>query len=77
MRWQREDNHLVLDWLEADGPEVRTVALESFGSRRLIEGQLSGSVIRRLDKDGVNRRLEFPLSRATPGTSPADPSRAD
>jgi two-component sensor histidine kinase len=80
VRWQREDNHLVLDWREADGPEVRTAALESFGSRllrRLVEGQLSGSVIRRLDKDGVNCRLEFPLSPVTPVISPADRSRAD
>jgi two-component sensor histidine kinase len=62
--WRLEGNHLVLDWLEADGPEVRTAALESFGSRllrRLIEGQLGGSVIRKLEKDGVTCRLEFPV----------------
>lgn len=62
--WKLEDNHLVLDWLEADGPEVRTAALESFGSRllrRLVEGQLGGSVIRRFDKGGVTCRLEFPV----------------
>jgi len=54
----------VLDWLKADGLEVRTAALESFGSRllrRLIEGQLGGSVIRQLEKDGVTCRLEFPV----------------
>jgi len=62
--WRLEGNHLVLDWQEADGPEVRTAALESFGSRllrRLIEGQLGGSVIRQLAKDGVTCRLEFPV----------------
>jgi two-component sensor histidine kinase len=64
VHWRLEGNHLVLDWLEADGPEVRTAALESFGSRllrRLIEGQLGGSVIRRLEKNGVTCRLEFPV----------------
>jgi two-component sensor histidine kinase len=63
VRWKLEDNHLILDWLEADGPEVRTAALESYGSRllrRLIEGQLGGSVIRRLEQNGVVCRLEFP-----------------
>ena len=64
VRWSLEGNHLVLDWREADGPEVRTSALESFGSRllrRLIEGQLGGSVIRRLEPNGVICRLEFPV----------------
>lgn len=68
--WRLEGNHLVVDWLEADGPEVRTAALESFGSRllrRLIEGQLGGSVIRQLEKEGVTCRLEFPVHMvATP-----------
>ena len=64
VRWHRERNHLVMDWREADGPEVRTAALESFGSRllgRLIEGQLNGSIQRRLDKSGVVCAIEFPL----------------
>ena len=62
--WKLEDNHLVLDWREADGPEIRTAALESFGSRllrRLIEGQLGGSIIRQFDRSGVTCRLEFPV----------------
>lgn len=64
VNWSLEGNHLVLDWREADGPEVRTAALESFGSRllrRLIEGQLGGSVIRQLEPNGVTCRLEFPV----------------
>lgn len=64
VQWKLEGNHLVLDWLEADGPDVRTDALESFGSRllrRLIEGQLGGSVTRQLDKRGVTCRVEFPV----------------
>lgn len=50
---------------ESDGPEVRTAALESFGSRllrRLIEGQLRGSVVRQMEKDGVICLLEFPIT---------------
>jgi two-component sensor histidine kinase len=72
--WRHEGNHLVLDWLEADGPEVRTAALESFGSRllrRLIEGQLGGSVIRQLEKDGVTCRLEFPVRVVVTTDEPA------
>ena len=71
--WKLEDNHLAVDWLEADGPEVRTAALESFGSRllrRLVEGQLGGSVIRQFDRNGVTCRLEFPVRIvATPDQS--------
>jgi two-component sensor histidine kinase len=66
--WHLDGNHVVVDWREADGPEVRTAALESFGSRllrRLVEDQLRGSVIRRLDKGGVNCRLEFPVGTVT------------
>ena len=62
--WRIDRNHLVVDWREADGPEVRTAALESFGSRllrRLIEGQLGGSIQRRLEKNGVICVMEFPL----------------
>jgi two-component sensor histidine kinase len=65
VQWRLEGNHLVVDWREADGPEVRTAALESFGSRllrRLIEGQLRGSVIRQMEKDGVTCLLEFPIT---------------
>lgn len=68
IRWRVEGNHLVLEWREADGPEVRTAALESFGSRllrRLIEGQLKGSVIRHLERNGVICQLEFPLDEAS------------
>ena len=72
--WRMEGNHLVLDWLEADGPEVRTAALESFGSRllrRLIEGQLGGSVVRQLEKNGVTCRLEFPVRMVVTPDKPA------
>jgi two-component sensor histidine kinase len=65
VQWRLEGNHLVVEWYEADGPEVRTAALESFGSRllrRLIEGQLRGSVVRQMAKDGITCVLEFPIA---------------
>jgi len=37
----------------------------SFGSHlscRLIEGQLHGSIVRQMEKDGVTCRLEFPIT---------------
>jgi two-component sensor histidine kinase len=79
VHWRLEGNHLVVDWREADGPEVRIAALESFGSRllrRLIEDQLRGSVVRQMEKDGVTCRLEFPI--ASVGIErPADKSSQD
>lgn len=68
VRWGIDRNHLVIDWREANGPEVRTAALESFGSRllrRLIEGQLQGNVQRRLEPDGVICLMEFPLAESS------------
>jgi two-component sensor histidine kinase len=65
VQWRLEGNHLVVEWRESDGPEVRTAALESFGSRllrRLIEGQLRGSIVRQMEKDGVTCLLEFPIT---------------
>jgi two-component sensor histidine kinase len=72
--WRVDRNYLIIDWREADGPEVRAAALESFGSRllrRLIEGQLKGSVTRQLERSGVVCEIEFPL-----GTFPAQPAPA-
>ena len=79
VQWRLEGNHLVVQWRESDGPEVRTAALESFGSRllrRLIEGQLRGSIVRQMEKDGVTCLLEFPIT--TVGVErPADKSSHD
>lgn len=63
--WRREDEHLVLEWREIDGPEVRAAAIENFGSRllrRLVEGQLKGSVRRELAGAGVTCIVEFSLA---------------
>jgi two-component sensor histidine kinase len=78
VRWRLEGNHLVLDWREADGPEVRSAALESFGSRllrRLIEGQLRGSIVRHLERNGVVCTLEFPLASVQGQHAPSETSR--
>jgi two-component sensor histidine kinase len=60
--WRREGSHLMLDWRESDGPIVQAAALESFGSRllkRLVEGQLGGSLRRHLHHSGVTCAIEF------------------
>lgn len=79
VQWRLEGNHLVVEWCEADGPEVRIAALESFGSRllrRLIEDQLRGSVVRQMEKDGVTCLLEFPIT-SVGIERPADKSSQD
>lgn len=78
--WHREANHLVLEWCESDGPEVRAAAIENFGSRllkRLVEGQLRGSVRRQLADQGITCILEFPVpdSNASSRPSTAEASR--
>ncbi len=68
VRWRVEGDHIVVEWAETDGPEVRAMALESFGSRllrRLVEGQLRGSLTRRLDRRGVTCVIEFPAGMAS------------
>jgi two-component sensor histidine kinase len=80
VQWRLEGNHLVVDWREADGPEVRTAALESFGSRllrRLIEGQLRGSIVRQMEKDGVTCLLEFPITVVRAEPRPANESSSE
>ena len=71
--WRRERDHLVLEWCEADGPQVRAAAIENFGSRllkRLVEGQLRGSVRRQLAEEGISCILEFPLLRRNLSSRP-------
>ena len=74
VEWRPADGHLLLEWREFDGPDVRAHAIESFGSRllrRLVEGQLKGSIRRELTAKGVSCFLEFPL----PGLDQADPAK--
>jgi two-component sensor histidine kinase len=76
--WRKEGDHLVLEWCEADGPEVRAAAIENFGSRllkRLVEGQLKGSVRRQLAEEGISCILEFPVPDRNP--SPCARSTAE
>jgi len=65
VRWKLESSHLILTWRESDGPEVRAASIENFGSRllrRLVEGQLKGSLRREINSTGVTCVLEFPVS---------------
>lgn len=72
--WRLSRGHIILKWRESDGPAVRSQAIESFGSRllrRLVEGQLQGSLRRELDANGVTCILEFPATytNAAPGNA--------
>jgi two-component sensor histidine kinase len=63
--WRLEPGHLLLTWQESDGPRTRAAAIENFGSRllrRLVEGQLSGSLRREITEEGVTCIVEFPVS---------------
>jgi two-component sensor histidine kinase len=71
--WRMQAGHAVLTWRESDGPEVCAHAIENFGSRllrRLVEGQLKGSLRRELGGVGVTCVVEFPIA------SPAPPETA-
>ncbi|GAA3891081.1 HWE histidine kinase domain-containing protein [Sphingomonas limnosediminicola] len=64
VEWSVKESHVVLSWREVDGPQVRAAAIENFGSRllrRLVEGQLRGTLQRELSGAGVTCTLEFPL----------------
>lgn len=64
--WAMADDRVRVTWRESDGPEVRAMAMENFGSRllkRLVESQLRGSIRRVLGSQGVTCILEFPLIR--------------
>ena len=70
--WRMSKGHLVVEWRESDGPEVRAHAIENFGSRllrRLVEGQLRGSIRRELAGEGVTCIVEFPLNPTTAGAA--------
>jgi hypothetical protein len=63
--WHVVGQRLVLEWRESDGPDVRAHAIENFGSRllkRLVEGQLHGSIHRELSEKGVTCVVSFPLA---------------
>lgn len=63
VNWFVEDNHLIVEWRESGGPAVQAAAVESFGSRmlrRVVEGQLGGTITRQLRRDGVFCSLDIP-----------------
>lgn len=62
--WRESGDHVVIEWIESDGPRVRANAMQSFGSRlllRLVEGQLGGAIRREMHGRGVSCIIEFPL----------------
>ena len=71
VRWRVEEGKIMLEWQESGGPEVSAQSRENVGSRllrRLIEGQLKGSVRRDLASSGLTCVLEFPLTSSAPAS---------
>jgi len=69
VHWRMEPDHLLLTWRESDGPRTRAAAIENFGSRllrRLVEGQLKGSLRREITDEGVTCIVEFPVAPIRP-----------
>lgn len=63
VQWFIEEKRLIIEWLESGGPAVQAAAVESFGShmmRRVVEGQLLGTITRQLRRDGVFCTLDIP-----------------
>jgi two-component sensor histidine kinase len=58
--------HVVLRWVERDGPPVKEPTQTGFGSTLIREGfaaQLGGSATMTFERDGLTCVLEFPLRR--------------
>jgi two-component sensor histidine kinase len=71
VNWDRKPNGkaptLILEWREAAGPPVASKVQSSYGTdliRNLIPHELGGSVDLAFVKEGVNCRIEFPLTQA-------------
>ncbi|MCR5880249.1 sensor histidine kinase [Phenylobacterium sp. J367] len=74
--WRIQRGHVVLEWRESDGPAVQGAGIESFGSRllrRLIEGQLAGSLRRHLHNSGVTCTIELPAQELIGSTVSSEP----
>lgn len=73
----------MLEWRESDGPAVQGASIavqgasiESFGSsllRRLIGGQLAGSLRRHLHNSGVTCTIELPAQELIGSTVSSEP----
>lgn len=78
VRWTMKPDHLLLTWQESDGPQTRAAAIENFGSRllrRLVEGQLNGSLRREISDEGVTCIVEFPVSPVSTGSAREEAKR--
>jgi two-component sensor histidine kinase len=75
VRWWSEGGFRVFDWRESDGPEVARGAIENTGSRlleRLVEGQLCGTIRRRLAPSGVSCTIRIPFHERVNATAARD-----
>ena len=77
VQWRMKPGQLLLTWRESDGPRTRAAAIENFGSRllrRLVDGQLKGSLRREITEEGVTCIVEFPVSPVAASTGDAGKS---
>ena len=69
IHWERvehSDPHVILRWVERDGPPVKEPLQTGFGSTLIREGfaaQLGGRATMTFEPDGLTCVLEFPLRR--------------
>jgi two-component sensor histidine kinase len=74
--WAVDGDRLRIRWLESDGPETASAAVENVGSRllrRLVEGQLRGTISRKLVPNGLRCELDFPLDDTNRGHLSSEP----
>jgi two-component sensor histidine kinase len=65
--WSASAGRLIFDWIEENGPEVRTPGRKGFGTRLLERGvgaELGGTASLSFGKTGVRYSFEAPLPRA-------------
>lgn len=65
--WSTEENALLLKWCERGGPPVEAPADDSAGfgtmlARRVVSGQLGGSIRHAWNRDGLTIELSLPLA---------------
>ncbi len=71
--WRVEERVLHLSWSESSGPPVQEPARTGTGTELIkgfIEHELGGRVTVRYHADGLSCRIEVPLHRDGPGSSP-------
>jgi two-component sensor histidine kinase/CheY-like chemotaxis protein len=66
VNWRSNDNILILEWCEADGPPVQPPASQGFGTKILnasIKRQIGGNVVWDWQPSGLHCTIQVPISR--------------